>query len=106
VATAGLHQHGNASLMLNDQRQHDLVAIGAMISAIAFGEVHDWLRGRIVAVRATIDMQTRTVEVRRGRTERQAFGGRGGNERVEFGDPLGIESVESSAQGIIVELFC
>ena len=77
-----------------------------MISALAFGEGHDWLTGRIVAVIATIDMQTRTVEVSSGRTARQAFGGSGGHASVACGAPLGRERIERSAQGLIVELCC
>jgi hypothetical protein len=90
--------------MLNDQFQHDLIEIGAMISTRAFGDVHNVLRGRIITVIAPIDMKTRRVEVRIGGTKRQALRSGGRNERVECSDPIGIEGIESAAQGIIVEL--
>jgi hypothetical protein len=74
-------------LVFNDQLQHDLVEIRAMISAIALGDVHDVLRGLIVAVIATIDMETGAIEMCKARRQARALSGCGSKEAVEFRHP-------------------
>ena len=104
IATERLHQHGNPRLVFNDQLQHDLVEIRAMISAIALGDVHDVLRGLIVAVIATIDMETGAIEMRKARRQAQALSGCGSKEAVEFRHPIVVERIQSPTEGVIVEL--
>ena len=69
VATEGLHQEGNARLGLDNEVEHDLVEVRAMIPAVALGDVDDLLIGRRRAVRAAIDMETGTIEMGKGRRE-------------------------------------
>jgi hypothetical protein len=69
VASEGLHQHGNAGLVLNNEIEHDLVQVRAMIPAIALSDVDDLLVGRLRAVITAIDMETGTIEMRKGRRE-------------------------------------
>jgi hypothetical protein len=91
-------------LVCNDQLQHDVVAIGAMISAIALGDVHDALRGLIITVIATIDMDTSAIEVRQARRQAQALSGCGSKEAVEFRPPVVVEGIQGPTEGVIVEL--
>ena len=69
VATEGLHQDGNASLVLDNEIEHDLVEIRAMVPAVALGDVDDLLVGRLRAVITAIDMETGTIEMGKGRRE-------------------------------------
>ena len=78
--------------------------IGPMIPAVALGDVHHLgVRGRI-AVRATLNMQARTVEMGKAGRKAQTLGGRRRYETVEFRYPGGIEGIQGTSEGIIVEL--
>jgi len=105
IATERLHQHGNARLVLDNQLQHDLVEVRAMIATITFRDVHDVLRGRLITVIAPINMKARTVEVRIARTQSQPLCGSRCNEAVEFGDSISVERIQGTTKGVIVELF-
>jgi hypothetical protein len=104
MAAEGLHEHGNPGLRLDDQLQHDVIEVRALVATLPLGDVHDVLRGQCVAVRTTITMQTRTVEVQRGWTAAQTRGGGRRNETVEFCHPVGIEDIQGTTERIIVEL--
>src|SRR6266496_4042968 len=93
IAAERLHQHGNACLVLDNQRQHDLVEVRAMIATIALGDVHNLFCGLLVAVIATIDMKARRVEVRRGGSQAQTLGSAYRNETIECRYPIGIEGI-------------
>ena len=51
IATERLQEHGNARLVCNNQRQHDLIEVRAMIATRALGDVHNLSLGLLVAVR-------------------------------------------------------
>ena len=63
MATQRLHQHRNTSLVLHHQLQHHLVEVGAMIPAIAAGDVHDLFVWSLSAIIPAIDMETRRIEM-------------------------------------------
>ena len=103
-ATQRFPQERNASLVLDDQLQHDLIQIGPMIPAVALGDVHNLgVRGRI-AVLATITMKARTVEMGKAGRKAQTLGGRRRYETVEFRYPVVLEGIQGTSEGIIVEL--
>ena len=104
-ATQRFPQERNASLVLDDQFQHDLIEIGPMIPAVALGDVHHLGVRGLIAVRATINMKARTVEVRIARTQSQPLCGSRCNEAVEFGDSISVERIQGTTKGVIVELF-
>ena len=68
IATERLHEYRKARLGLDDQFQHDVVEVRAMIATIALGQVNDLFRGWLVAVIAPIDMKTRPLKVHIGWT--------------------------------------
>ena len=104
LATQRFHQERHASLGLDDQLQHDLMQIGPMIPAGALGDVHHLgVRGRI-AVRATLNMQARTVEMGQAGRKAQTLGGRRRSETGEFRYPGGREGIQGTSEGSIVEL--
>jgi hypothetical protein len=90
-------------LVFNDHLQHDVVEIRAMISAIALGDVHDVLRGLIVAVIATIDMAPGAIEMRQARRQAQARSGCGSKEAGEFRHPIVGERLHRPTEGVSVE---
>src|SRR2546421_6196802 len=104
IATERLHQYGDTRLVLDNELQHDLIEVRAMIPTITFRDVHDVLRGRLVTVIASINMKARTVEVRISRTQAQTLGGGRRNETIECRHPGVIERIQGSTEGIIVEL--
>jgi hypothetical protein len=104
MATARLHQPGNARLVLDDQLHQDWVEVGTMISTIALGEVHDLLRWWLVTVIAPIDMNARAVEVPIGGTQVQTLGGSRRDETVECCHPMVIEGIQGAPERLIVEL--
>ena len=63
IATEGLHQHRNASLVFDNQVQHHLVEVRPMIPTVAPGDVNDLLLGLLVTVVAAIDMKTGAIEM-------------------------------------------
>jgi hypothetical protein len=50
IATEGLHQQRDTSLMLHDEIQHDLIEIRPVVAAIARSETHDALGRRHLTV--------------------------------------------------------
>jgi hypothetical protein len=105
MAIAQLHQHGNARWVLDDQLQHDLVKVLAMISTVALGDVHDWFRRWLVAVIAPIDMKARIVKVHIGWAQMQTFSGSRRDETIECCHPIVIEGIQSTTERIIVPLL-
>ena len=104
IATERLHQDRDTGLMLHDQLQDDLVQVGAMIPTIAVGNVHDLLGGGLLAVIATIDMETRRIEMGEGRRQPQTPSRRGGNEAAELGQPRLVQRIEGASEGVIIEM--
>jgi hypothetical protein len=45
IAAEGFHEDGNPCLMLDDQLQHDLIEVRAMVATLPLGDVHDMLSG-------------------------------------------------------------
>jgi hypothetical protein len=53
--------------VLDNEIEHDLVEIRAMVSTVALRDVDDLLVGRLRAVITAIDMETGTIETGKGR---------------------------------------
>jgi hypothetical protein len=104
MAAERRHQHGKACWVRDPQRQHDVVEVRAMIATRARGAVHHGCCGLLVAVIATIDMNARRVEVRRGGSQAQTLGSADRHETIACRDPIGIEGIEGPTEGVIVEL--
>src|SRR4029453_2266523 len=104
IATQGLHQHRDTSLVLHHQRQHHLVQVRAMIPTLAVGDVHDLFVRRLRAVRAAIDMKTRRIEMAARARQPQPRSRRGGDEAVEFRHPKVVEGIEGAPEGVIIEM--
>lgn len=90
--------------MLDNEIAHDLVEIRAMVPAGALSDVDDLLVGRLRAVRTAIDMETGTIEMGKGRCEPSALCRRGCKQTVQGGDAKGIERIEGTPQGVIVQM--
>jgi len=103
VAMERLPQHRNPRLVLDNSLQHDLVQSRPLIPTRASGHVHDLCVGRLIAVIAAIHMETRALEMGKGGSEAETLSRCGRNETREFRDPIVIEGIQRSAQGIIVE---
>src|SRR4029453_4275255 len=95
IATQGLHQHRDTSLMLHDQFQHDLVEVGAMIPTRAWRDVHDLFVRRLSVVITAIDLETRRIAMAARGRQPQAPGRRGGKEAGECRHPKVVEGIES-----------
>ena len=104
IATQGLHQHWDTSLVLHDQRQHHLVEVRAMLPTLARGDVHNLFVRRLRAVLPAIDMKTRRIEMAECARQPQTRGRCGGNEAVEFRHPPGVEGIEGAPEGVIIEM--
>jgi hypothetical protein len=104
MATEGLHQDRNASLVLDHQLQHPLIQVRPMISAVAAGDVHNLCLGLLLTVLTAVDVKARAIEMHTGRGSSQTFRRGGGNETVECRDPIGIEGVQGTTERIIIEL--
>ena len=104
LATERLHQDREPSLVLHNQLQHHLVQVGPMSPTLAVGDVHDLVGGRGRAGIPAIDMDAGTIEMRAGRGQAQAFGGRSDNEAVECGHAIGVERIQGPSERVIVEL--
>ncbi len=91
--------------MYNDQLQHDLIAVRAMIATLALGDMHNLSFGLLVAVVATIDMKARTVEMGKAGCQAQPLGGGRRDQTVECRHPVVIEGIQGTPQGVIRELF-
>ena len=74
-----------------------------MIPTIALGDVHDVFVRRLIAVIPAIDMETRRIEMAERARQPQPRGRRGGNEAVEFRHPKGVEGIEGTPEGVIIE---
>jgi len=104
IAPEGLHQHGNTGLVFDNQVQHHLVEVRALIPTTAASDVHDMRLRFLVTVRAAIDMETRTIKMGERGCQAQPRGRRGGNEALEFGHPKCVQRIQSSPKGVIIEM--
>jgi hypothetical protein len=104
IAIEGLHQHGDTGLVVNNQVEHHLVEVWALIPTVATGDVNDMLLRRLVTVVAPIDMKTGTVEMGKAGRKAQALGRRSGNEAVEFGHAHGVQRIQGTPKRVIVEM--
>jgi hypothetical protein len=104
VATEGVHQHGKAGRVLNNEVEHDLVEVRAMIPAVALGDVDDLLVGRRRAVIPAINMETGTIEMGKGRSEPSPLRRRCGHQTLQGGDAKVIERIEGTPQCVIVQM--
>ena len=104
IATERLHQQGDARLMCNDQRQHDLVEVRPVLPAVASVRWTTVSSGGSSLLERPIGMKARTVERRRRRTKAQTLGGSWRNEAGEFRHPRGIEGIQSPTEGLIIAL--
>jgi len=104
MATEGLHQHGDTGLVCDDQIQHHLVEVRALIPTVAAGDVHDVLLRRLVTVIPAIDMEAGAIEMGARWGKPQALGGRSCNEAVECRYPISLERLQGTAQRVIVEM--
>ena len=75
-----------------------------MVPTIAMGNVHDLVVGGLSAVIATIEMETRRIEMGERGRQPQTPGRRGGNEAVEFGQPRLVQCIEGAPEGVIIEM--
>ena len=57
----GLHQHGNTGLVFNNQVQHHLVEVRALLPTVAAGDVNDMLPRLLITVIAAIDIEARLL---------------------------------------------
>jgi hypothetical protein len=105
MATERFHEHGNARLVLDDQRPHDVVEVRAMISTVALGAVHDLFTGWLVAVIAAVTMTARAVKVHRGGAEVQTRHGRRRDKTLEGCYPIAIEGIQGTTERLIVQLL-
>ncbi len=67
------------------------------ITTITLGEVHDVLRGLLIAGVAPIDMKARGVEMAIGGRQSKTLGCARRNQAVEVGDAIGVECIEGVA---------
>jgi hypothetical protein len=105
IATERLHQDRKACLMLHHQLPHDLVQVRPMIPAVPPGDVHHLCFGLFVAVVASIDMKARAIPMAKAGRQPQALSSGRGYQAVEFSPPRGIEGLQGSTEGLIVELL-
>ena len=75
-----------------------------MIAAVASGDVNDLGLGLLLTVIPSIDVQARAIEMGKGGSQVQALGCGGGNETVELRHSIGIERLQGTTEGIIIEL--
>jgi hypothetical protein len=104
MATQRLHQEWNASLVLDEQRQHALSEIGPMIPAGAPCDVHHLGVRGLIAVLAPIHMKTGTVEVGKAGRQAQTLGGGHRDETVECRHPVVIEGIAGTTEGSSIAL--
>jgi hypothetical protein len=83
MATERLHQQRDAGLMCHDQVPHDVIAVGPMVTAVAAGEVKDTRLRLLGTIVAALDVETRAVQMCKGRRASQAFGGGDRHQAVE-----------------------
>jgi cytochrome b len=70
-------------VVLDNQVQHHLVELRAMIPAGATRDVHDRLCGLLITVIAAIHVKAGAIEMRKSRGEPKTLRSGGGNETVE-----------------------
>src|SRR5512132_773706 len=105
IAAEGLHEQRNTSLVLHNEVQHDLVEVWTMIAAVATRDVNHLCIRLLSTVVAAIDMETGAIEMGKGRCQPEALCGRGGNETVEFRDPIVIEPIQGASQRVIMKML-
>ena len=103
LATQGLHQHRDTSVVLHHSRQHHVVEVRAMAPTLALGDVYDLVVRRLRAVRAAVDMKTCRIEMAERARQPQPRGRCGGNEAGECRRPKVVEGIEDTPEGVIME---
>jgi hypothetical protein len=104
IATQRLPQDRNAGVVLDHQLQHHVGEVRPMIPAVASGDVHDLRIGLFLTVITAVDVKAGAIEVGTGRGPSQTLGRRGGQETVACRDPVVIEGIQGTTEGIIMEL--
>ena len=104
-ATEWLHQQRDAGVVLHHQRQHHLVEVGAMVPAVAAGDMHDMGVGLLRTDVAASGVNAGASEMGQGRGQPQALGSRGGHETVEFCRPMLVQPLQGAPQAIISEVL-
>jgi hypothetical protein len=90
--------------MLDNQLQHHLVEVRPRISAVASGDVNDLCLGLLRTVLPSIDVKARAIEMGKGGSQAQSFGGGGRNETVECRHAIVIERIQGTTESIIIAL--
>jgi hypothetical protein len=67
IADERFHEHRDPGLVLDKQVQHDLLEVGTMILAVAPGDVNDLCHRFLGTVVTAIDVESRTVQMRKPR---------------------------------------
>jgi len=75
-----------------------------VISTIASDDGHDLLVQELVTVVESVNMEAGRVEMRLGGDESQPLGSTHRNQTVEFGHTIGIEGIQGTPQGVVIEL--
>jgi hypothetical protein len=91
-------------LVFDDQIQHHLGEVRALVPTVAAGDVNDVLLRLLVTVIPAIDMDAGAIEMGERWGKPQALGGRSGNEAVECRYPIRIERIQGTAKRVIVEM--
>ena len=63
IATEGLPHHGDTGLVFDDQVQHHLVEVRALIPTVAAGDVKNVFLRLLVTVITAIDMEAGAIEM-------------------------------------------
>jgi hypothetical protein len=104
LPTAGLHQHGNPGVVFDNQVQHHLIAVGALIATVAAGNMDDRLLRLLVTVVAAIDMNTGAIEMGQAGRKPQTCGSGRGKEAVEFRHPVIVKRIPRTAERVIIAM--
>jgi hypothetical protein len=104
MATAWLHQHGDARLVFHDPVEHHLIEVRAMISAVALGDMDDMGVWLLPTVGAAINMQARAIQMDNAGCSPEALGSGGRHERREFCTSVGVEGIQGAPQRVIMEV--
>ena len=104
MATEGRHQHGDTGVVCDEQLQHHLVAVRALIPTGATGDVQAVLLRLRVTVIPAIDMEAGALERGERWGKPQARGGRSGHAAVECRYPIRLERIQGTATRVIVAM--
>ena len=105
MATEGAHQQGNPRLVLDNEVQHDLVEVWAMITAVATRDVHHLGLRLLSTVVAAIDVEAGAIEMGKSWCQPEALRRRRRNETGEFRDTIIIEQLQGASQRVIMEML-